>query len=236
MNVKLLAEIFLAHHGAFQMPSREAFAPWARPVHDVRRVCLLPQRKVVWRPLVALAVKGAGTFQSVIQSAPGKHSVMIFLIVCGNVEIHAAVADVGKAGIKNLLHRFNLLDNVAAGTWLDGRRRDIQLAHRLVVAERVCLHDLHRLQLLQAGLLRNLVLALVRIVLQMAYISYIPDIADLVSQMFQEPEKHVESYSRASVTQMGIAINRRPADIHSHVARVYRGEKFFLPRKSVRQI
>ena len=105
-----------------------------------------------------------------------------------------------------------------------------------MVTQRVCLHDLHRLELLQPGLLGNLVLPLVGIMLQMADISDIAHIAHLVSEMLQELEKHVISHSRPRMAEMGVAINGRAADIHPDMARMHRLEKLFLVRKGIGQI
>ena len=51
----------------------------------------------------------------------------------------------------------------------------------MMVAIRIVLHHLHRLQLLQAGFLSDLVLALIRIVLQVTYVRDIPHVAHLIA-------------------------------------------------------
>ena len=69
VDVEFIAEVLCSHDRAFEMPSRETFAPRRRPSHNMLRFSLFPECKVVWRMLVALSVQSSGSFQSVIQSS-----------------------------------------------------------------------------------------------------------------------------------------------------------------------
>ena len=91
VNIELLAKIFLSHDGAFQMPSGETLAPWARPVHYVLRLGLFPKGEIEGCPFVALSVKRPCAFESVIQVASGKNAVMVFLGIFLNVEIDGTI-------------------------------------------------------------------------------------------------------------------------------------------------
>ena len=91
VDVEFLAEVFLAHHGAFKMPAGETFAPWTGPVHDVLGLSLFPKCEIVWSPLVALAVQCACSLQGVIQVAAGKHTVVMLFVVLLDIEIYGAV-------------------------------------------------------------------------------------------------------------------------------------------------
>ena len=42
MNIKLSAEIFCCHSGAFNMPAGETNAPWTFPAHDMFRRSIFP--------------------------------------------------------------------------------------------------------------------------------------------------------------------------------------------------
>ena len=97
-----------------------------------------------------------------------------------------------------------------------------------MVAVGIVLGNLHRLQLFQACLLGNLVLALVSIVLQMTYICDVAYIAYLVTQMFQIAEQQVEGDGRTGMTQMGVAIDGGTANIHANIGGVERFEALFL--------
>ena len=125
---------------------------------------------------------------------------------------------------------------MAGGAGLDGRGLHVQQVHRLVIAFRIGLDHLHGLQVLEAGLLRNLVLPFVGIVLQMAHVGDIPHIADLVSQMLEQPEQHVVGHSGTGVPQMGLPVHGGTAHIHPHMARMNGHEQFLPVRQRIGQI
>ena len=108
--VELAAQVLLSHHGALQMPSREAFAPRGRPFHNVLRLSLFPYREVERSPLVALAVEFTGAFERIVEVAAGQYAVTVVRIVLAHVEIYASVGLVGVAGVENGLDGFYLLD------------------------------------------------------------------------------------------------------------------------------
>ena len=153
---------------------------------------------------------------------------MVALVVFLYVEVHASVADVGVAGLEDLLYGLYLLDDVAAGARLDRGRRDVQPAHRLVVAERVFLDNLHRLELLEPSLLCDLVLSLVGIVLEMPHVRDVAHVAYFVSKVAEKLLENVEGHAGACMSQVGISVHGRAADIHSDMTRSDR-YKLFLP-------
>ena len=61
-------------------------------------------------------------------------------------------------------------------------------------------------------------------------------IDDLVAEMLEEFEEHVICDSRSCMTEVSVSVNRRSADIHTHMTRMNRHEKFFLMRKRICQI
>ena len=71
---------------------------------------------------------------------------------------------------------------------LDGWREDIERLHIVMIGSQIVLHHLHWLDLLESCLLRNLVLAIIRVVLEVADVGNIADIADLIIQVRQVPE------------------------------------------------
>ena len=158
---------------------------------------------------------------------------MMVPVVFLDIEIDRSVADIGVAGIEDGLDGLDLLDDVARGARLDGRRCDIQQTHGLVVAEGVGFNDFHRLQLFQAGFLRDLVLAFVRIVLQVADVRDVADIADLVAQVAQQALQHVIGHARTGMAEVGVAVNGRAADIHAGVTGMDRNEKLLLVSQGI---
>ena len=105
-----------------------------------------------------------------------------------------------------------------------------------MISESIALDHFHRFELLQACFLCYLVLSLVRIVLEMAHIRDIADIAHLVAEMLEEFEEHVVCDSRSCMAEVSVSVNRRSADIHTHMTRMNRHEKFLLMRKRICQI
>ena len=53
----------------------------------------------------------------------------------------------------------------------------------------------------------------------------VADVAHLISEMTEVAEEDVESYGGAGVPEMGVAIYRRSADIHSDTAFVQGSER-----------
>ena len=102
-----------------------------------------------------------------------------------------------------------------------------------MIAVGVVLRNLHGLQLLQPGLLGNLVFALVGILLEVAHIGDVAHIADLVSEVREELEKDVVSDARAGVPEVRVTIDGRSADIHPHPAFVHGLEDFLIVTQCV---
>ena len=102
-----------------------------------------------------------------------------------------------------------------------------------MVAVGIVLSNLHGFQLLQTGLLGYLVLTLVSIVLQVAYIRDVAYITHLIAQMFQITEHQIEGNSGTGVSQMGITIDGGTTDIHAHIGGVQRLEALFLARQRI---
>ena len=76
----------------------------------------------------------------------------------------------------------------------------------------------------------NLILALIRVVLQVADIGNIAHIANLVTKVLEVAIEKVERDSRARMSQVCIAIHGRTADIHAYVSFVQWAEDLFLSR------
>ena len=89
------------------------------------------------------------------------------------------------------------------------------------------LHDLHRLELLEACFLRYLIFAFIGIVLEVPHIGDVTHIAHLVTKVLQVTIEDIESDGRSSMPQMGVAIDRWPADIHAHMPFVQGSEGLF---------
>ena len=236
MDIEFLAEVFLAHDRALEVPAGESFAPGGGPAHDVLRLGLFPDREIVRGLLVTLAVQGTRPFKGRFEGPSGEDAVMEVPVVFLHVEIDGSVADIGVAGLQDLLHDLDLLDDVAGSAGFDRRGSDVELPHRLVIPPGIGLYDLHRLQILKFGFLRDLVFAFIGIVLQVADIRDVPDVADLVAEVLQEAEQDVVRDAGTGVSEMGVAVDGRPADVHADMAGIDRNEEFFFPGQGIGKV
>ena len=100
---------------------------------------------------------------------------------------------------------------------LDGRRQHVQRRHVAMITVGVELHDLHRLELFEPCFLRYLVFSFIGIVLKVSDIRDITDVAYLVAEVLQVAIEDIECDSRTGMSQMGISIHGRAADIHAYV-------------------
>ena len=66
---------------------------------------------------------------------------------------------------------------------LDGGGEDIECLHIVMIGSQIVLYHLHWLDLLQTRLLRNLVLAVIGVMLEVTDVGDIADVTDLVVQM-----------------------------------------------------
>ena len=233
VDVEMGTQVLAAHGGALAVPAWETVAPWAGPSHDVLGLCLLPQGKVSLTTLLAHPVQLARSVLHLVEVTAGEDAVLVVTVILLHVEIDRAVALIGIAVVQYLLHQLLLLDDVSGGVRLDAGRQAVQGSHCLVEAVGIVLGHLHRLQLLEACLLGYLVLALVGIVFQMAYVGDVAHIAHLVTDMPQVAEEEIESDGGTCVSQMGIAIDRRTADIHAHTPFVQGTEELLAARERV---
>jgi hypothetical protein len=92
----------------------------------------------------------------------------------------------------------------------------------------VFLHQLHRLQLFEHGLLGYLILRLPALFFKVAGIGYIADIPDLIAKMEQVTINEIEGDRRTGMPQMAFAADGRTAHIHAHMTGCDRSENLFL--------
>ena len=228
MDVEPFAEVARAHGRALHVPAGKAVAPRRRPAHDVFGRGLFPQREVEGVALVGLSVQLARVGHHVFEHAAGQAAVAVFAIVSLDVEIDRAVAHIGESLVENGLGHFDLLDDMARSVGLDARREHVERPHGIVVALGVILRHLHRFELFEPGLLGDFVLAFVGIVFEVSHVGDVAHVTHLVARGPEVAEQQVEGDGGAGVSEMGIAVDGRAADIKSHERRVQRLELFFL--------
>ena len=87
-----------------------------------------------------------------------------------------------------------------------------------MVKQGAFLHYFHGFQLLQAGLLQNLVFSFVGVMLKVAYVGDVAYVADLVAKVAQEACKDVVGYAGTGVAKVGVTVNGGAANVHSYHA------------------
>ena len=196
-------------------------------------LCFLPKGKVGLVVLLAYTVKLTTGIFHVLQRASAKNAVLILFVICLDIEIDTSVRLIGKAVVEDLLHQLLLFDDMAGSMGLDRGTQTAQRVHGRMIAVGVVLCNLHRLKLFQPCLLGYLVLTLVGIVLQVAYVGDVAHVTYLIAQVLQVAEHKVERDGWTGVSQMWVAINRRSADVHAYIGGMKWFEALLLTRQRV---
>ena len=146
------------------------------------RCGLLPEGKVERVTLIGLTIELTRVGYDIVEITTRKATIAVILIVALHIEIDRAVRLISIACIEDTLNHLDLLDDMARSVWLDRWRLNAKLTHSIVVALGVVVRNLHRLELLEACLLSNLILTLVGILLEVAHIGDVTHIAHLVAK------------------------------------------------------
>ena len=117
--------------------------------------------------------------------------------------------------------------------WLDTRTETTQSIHRIVVAIGVVLSHFHRFKLFETRFLCYLIFTFIGIMFKMTHIGDVANVAHLVTDVCEITEYDVESDGWTGMSQMGIAIDRRSAYIHTDVSFVEGFEHFFPSRQRI---
>jgi len=217
VEVDGVAEVVLRHHGALQVPAREAPAVGAVPLHEVARV-LLPEREVagVALPLVAyhLALRlrqplGVGVAREAAVAGEG-----------GDVEVDTVGGLVGVALLDERLDGEDLVADVLGGAGAHVGLAEVEGApvelQRLRVVPREVPDVGEPLALLARERLRHAVLApgVGHVVLrQVPHVGDVGDVADAPAQRLGRADDEVGRQERAEVADVGVRVDRRPARV-----------------------
>ncbi len=234
VNIERLAQILRPHRRTLHVPPRKTLAPRTRPPHDMLRRSPFPQREIRRETLFPLIVLRPSPRLHVVQIPARQYPVIVAIRhILPHIEVDRPVAHIRIPRIQNRLRHRNLLDDMSRRVRLDRRSQHPQPIHKLVIPVGIVLRHLHRLQLLQPRLFRNLVLPLVRIVFQVPHIRDVPHITHLVPLVPQQAEQQVERHRRPHMPQVRIAVDRRPAHVHPHSRCMQRRELLLAPGQGI---
>ena len=217
MNIEVVAKILSSHSSTFTMPSWETIAPRTWPTHDMLRLCLLPQSEVCLVLLLAYSLQSTALVNDILKATTREDTILMVFVVFLDIEIYTAIALIGISVVQDLLYQLLLLYDMTCGMRLYAWWQHVESIHSLMIAVSIILCYLHRFELLKACLLLYLVVALISIVLQVAYVGNVSNIAHLISQMLEITEQKVESDGRTSMSKMWIAIYGWTTNIHTYI-------------------
>ena len=236
MDVEGAAEVFGAHHGALEVPSREAHAPRRGPAHEVAVVGLLPQGEVEGVLLLVLAVEGAGLVLQLVNAASAEGAIIMGLGEFPDVEVDASIGLVGVSILDDGRNHLDLLHDVTGGRRLDGGGQDVEHPHDIVEVIGVALDDLHRFDVFEARLLPDFVFAVIGVAREVTDIRDVPHVAHLVAEVKEIAEDHIEGQEGPDVAQVDVAVHRGAAHVHAHVGGVEGLKAFLLPAEGIADV
>ena len=219
----------LAHYRALQVPAGRAPAPGRIPLHLPRFACrsLAPDCKV---SRIALALDAFDAALSILGHGAGQAPV----IGDGrNIEIKPAlqlVAMLVRDAFAPLDHRIDIFGGARVLFRLHIQPRQIALKILLIEARNV-----PSALALARGHALHLVLAFVGVRRQVADISDVDDMGELVALPLQRPPQRIGEHIGAHIADMLVVIDRRPAGIDARLTGVDGGEGFELAGERVEQ-
>src|SRR6185503_11916381 len=97
MNIKMRAEVLIAHGRALKVPARKTQSPWRRPFHQVLGFGLYPKGKIKLTVFFVLAAKRTRISQQVFQVAAIQNTIVRLLTIFLNIKIYGTVNFISKA-------------------------------------------------------------------------------------------------------------------------------------------
>ena len=223
VNIKDLAQVFLGHRRAFDVPARtsRSFDAGRRRPRRLASQRGLPQDKIVDVALVGLDLDSRASFHFA-ERAAGQLAVVRHR---GHVEQHMVVGDIGMAAHNELLDDRLHFPDMRGRARLDRRRQDAERRDVGVELQRRSRSYLAYRNPLGGGLGVDLVV-------DIGDIARVGDVFGPVD-VPQQPEQHVEHDDRPRIADVSTVIDRRAADIHPHIGRIDGLEPLLAARQRV---
>ena len=229
VDVELGAQVLDRHRAALDVPARETVRPEAaRPLHHVLRIAL-PQREV-GRMTLLLAHLDARASLEILEAVAGQLPVGR---EARDLEVHVAVALVGVSFGDQVLDDRQHLRDVVRRARVDLGRADAELLDVGEEELRVLSRDLERVELLAPRPGLDLVLPLVRVVLDVSDVGDVHHLVDLVAQVFQPAPQDVCEQERPQIADVYAAPDGRAAVVHANDARLAGLERLLPPGEGV---
>ncbi len=211
MDVETLAEIFVRHRAALDVPAWPPASPRALPAGQIGRG-RLPQHEI---PRIALVGRDldAGAGEKLVGTAAGEAAIVG---KARDRKQHVPVRGVGVAAGDQPFDQHDHRRDVAGCARFHIGRQDAECRHvRLVLGGGACRDGGNRLAGL-GGAGVDLVV----------HVGDVADIGDARIEPPQQPHQHVEHHRRAGVADVWTIVDGRPADIDPHMGGIQRLEAF----------
>ena len=218
VDVEAATQVLAGHGRALDVPAGAARAPGRVPGR-LAGLGGLPEGEVERVALVRVDLDpGAG--QELGQVAAGQLAVLGPL---ADGEVDVAVGLVGEADVDQAGDQGQHLGDVAAGPWRDVGREHAKGGGDPVVDPGPVLGDDERLQRVVAGGVDDLVVD----------VGVVADVQDVVAGGGQVAAEDVEHDDVAQVADVGLAVDRDPAQVDADPARVAGDERLLAPGERV---
>ena len=195
------------------------------------RIRELPEGEI-FRILLVVRNDNALAADSVVKCTAGELAICrIFM----NIKIDVAlICDIGVAFVDQGLDHLLNLNDVTCRAAAYGRTADIQLVHGLEEFIFIIVGDGYRIELLDACLLLDLILALIRVTYEVTDVCDVLNIFHIVADIFEISVNDVKADVALRMADMRHSVDSRSADIHSDISRDDALEFFFCPLEIVK--
>ena len=215
VNVKPLAQVLVRHGGTFNVPAGEPLAPGAVPLHIPPRLGRLPEGKIA-----RVALQGIGVsphaFQQVAAEIAGQLAVFGAAV---HIEVDVAAGFVGRPAVQQRSDHRQHFRDVARGPGEHMGRQDVDPFLIPPEAIGVELRDFgHGFALGQRRQDHLVAAGLHQLLAHMPHVGDVLDVIDLIAVRNQDAADPVGHQVGAEVADVGIAVHRRPAGVHSDAA------------------
>ena len=134
MNIKIVTQIFFAHHRTFNMPARPTLTPRTLPAW-LARFGRFPKRKI-HRVTLLLAHAHTRSSQHILQITAGKLAIILKVL---HGKINVAINLISRAPSQKLLHQGDNLRHMLRYAWMHISLKHIQSAHILKIGGNIFL-------------------------------------------------------------------------------------------------
>ena len=218
VEVEGVAEVFVAHGRAFDVPARTAFAPGAVP-RRFTRFRAFPEGEV-HGVVLAVVDFDAGAGHHVVEAAAAQFAIVGELF---DAVIDVVVDDIGIALVNQGLDHVDDFRHVFRNAGVFVGPADMELVHDFEIRGDIAVGNRIPRDAFAVGSVDDLVVN----------VGEVLDVRDFITEVFQVALDDVPGDERTGVAHVGMVVRRDAADVHLDLARRNGDEGFFLTSQCV---